>query len=98
MCCLLKVGKKIISRACQSMRNLLRFVKSCKNSDKDTCQNGKWRMNKKKTYYKMIQFYNIYSRANNSFFLHKQVEWFTGFFQIDEAKKCFFFLFLGCVW
>lgn len=57
-------------------------------------ENEEW--TKRKSIIKLFNF-TIFIQGQITSFLHKQVEWFTGFFQIDEAKNCLFFFFRLCV-
>lgn len=49
----------------------------------------------KKSILKWLNF-TIFIQGQITPFLHKQVEWFTSFFQLDETKNCLF-IFRFCV-
>lgn len=58
-------------------------------------ENEEWTTRKHTT--KLFNF-SIFIQGQITPFLHKQVEGFAGFFQIDDAKNCLFFFFSDCVW
>lgn len=72
MFCLLKVGRKIISRVWWSMRNLLRFVKSCEKSETHAKMENEEQTIRKR-FIKLFNF-TIFIQGQVTPFLYKQVE------------------------